>query len=942
MKNLRSLINPAVCARCLLPVLLFLGAPSLSADPAQPVIVDIQIDGTNAVVTTDIPPGILRVVLESRAHLGEGAWIPVAVQRTDGQGTLLTFTVPRSNQIELLRVRAQDHESLPRIFFDGPREFFGPNTGGPEGVPVFLGPDDGIDRTGAPVAGENNGGDSREVVESDIWKRDGDTLYFFNQRRGLQVIDVANPDQSFVRGMLDLPAAGEELYLLDSHHVALLARDHCGWIGPSGQSRLMVVNAEGDSPEIIAELPVDGHIVESRLVGSALYLASQAYQPVADDSGSSWQWGILVTSFDLSDPAQPLLRDTLWYPGSGGVVSATDVYLFVAMQTQNDWWRSVVHLIDITAPDGGMKEYDSITTAGRVNDKFKLNYVDTVFTAISLTSEHRNGRTVPVTTLETFRVPHPASAGPAGITRLGSLELAAGEQLFATRFDGDLVYLVTFLQIDPLWVVDISDPENPTIHGELEVPGWSTYIHPLGDRLLTMGVETNQAAVSLFDVSDVNNPSLLGRVLLGEGSSWSEANQTEKAFSVLEDAGLVLVPFQSYTPSGYVARVQLIDLEDQSLTARGVIHHQFEARRNLLHRDRVLSLSGAELLSVDVTDRDAPEVTGQLPLAWPVNRVLLSGDFLLEIADGNGWRASQGAAAIRVATASDPGLILNQFQLNNALPIVGATVRDQSLIIAQAVTTTITIWLPPTEPTPSEPEPGESEPPETPEEPTPTLFLTVLDLGALPDLSVRATVPLTLDSLGWAPSLRPLWLNDNLLVWSVEGGSHYYILPWLDFGDPWLGRPIAGDFWAPWYPGGGGRLLAFDVSDPGDPSFLSDVNLTRNNWWSFSSAFASDGRIYLSHQASEFLPHTTPDADQDPNPDSGDTGEGIWIQKHFLDVIDFADPANPTVRKPLNIPGQLRGISHGGSLLYTIGYHWDRETFTSDWREWLDASAYDE
>src|SRR5262249_29699797 len=105
-----------------------------------------------------------------------------------------------------------------------------------------------------------------------------------------------------------------------------------------------------------------------------------------------------------------------------------------------------------------------------------------------------------------------------------------------------------------------------------------------------------------------------------------------------------------------------------------------------------------------------------------------------------------------------------------------------------------------------------------------------------------------------------------------------------------------------------------------------------------------------SHQGSEFvegilLPGQTP-----PPPIitvDKDTGQtitnqppiGIWVQRYYLDVVDYADAKSPTLRAPVNIPGQLNGISMGGSLLYTVAPHWTN--WVTDWAEWLDASAYD-
>src|SRR5262249_858281 len=161
-----------------------------------------------------------------------------------------------------------------------------------------------------------------------------------------------------------------------------------------------------------------------------------------------------------------------------------------------------------------------------------------------------------------------------------------GERLFATRFDEQLAYVVTFQRIDPLFVINLADPEHPRIVGEVQVPGWSTYIHPLGDRLLTMGVENAggwHGAVSLFAVHYPVPPGLLRRVPVGDNYSWSEANTDEKAFTVLPEIGLLLVPYQGYSTNGYSTRVQLIDLLATNLVARGAIDHQMQPRRATVH-----------------------------------------------------------------------------------------------------------------------------------------------------------------------------------------------------------------------------------------------------------------------------------------------------------------------------------------------------------------------
>src|SRR6185503_8241048 len=99
--------------------------------------------------------------------------------------------------------------------------------------------------------------------------------------------------------------------------------------------------------------------------------------------------------------------------------------------------------------------YGTIAAQGRIADKFKLNYSGAVLAILS-EDWHWDGGTRVVTRLETFHLANPRAADPLGLVKLGQLELGHGERLHASRFDSNRVYVVTFFQIDPLWVVDFS------------------------------------------------------------------------------------------------------------------------------------------------------------------------------------------------------------------------------------------------------------------------------------------------------------------------------------------------------------------------------------------------------------------------------------------------------------------------------------------------------
>ncbi len=135
-------------------------------------------------------------------------------------------------------------------------------------------------------------------------------------------------------------------------------------------------------------------------------------------------------------------------------------------------------------------------------------------------------------------------------------DIAPGERLYAARFMGPRGFLVTFVQIDPLFTLDLSDPRKPFVVGELKVPGYSTYIHPLGpDHLLTLGRDTKLEGetpldqgvqLSIFDISDFAEPRLKYSAVIGDRGTWSEALYNHKAMAFWPEKELMALPIDLY------------------------------------------------------------------------------------------------------------------------------------------------------------------------------------------------------------------------------------------------------------------------------------------------------------------------------------------------------------------------------------------------------------
>ena len=152
--------------------------------------------------------------------------------------------------------------------------------------------------------------------------------------------------------------------------------------------------------------------------------------------------------------------------------------------------------------------------------------------------------------------------------KIGETEkLAEGEKMYSSRFLGDRAYLVTYKTIDPLFVIDLSNPENPQVLGELKIPGYSTYLHPYDENhLIGIGMQTEENVnrnssgrvisttatitgmkMALFDVTDVNNPIQISDTIIGDRRTTSAILTNHKALLFSKEKELLAIPVNNYT-----------------------------------------------------------------------------------------------------------------------------------------------------------------------------------------------------------------------------------------------------------------------------------------------------------------------------------------------------------------------------------------------------------
>lgn len=336
------------------------------------------------------------------------------------------------------------------------------------------------------------------------------------------------------------------------------------------------------------QVEVDGSLIDSRKVGNTLYLITR-YDP--------WLAGLTPEYGDTSirELNEAVLSDTPleqllphYYTGDSKAPLSADCYL----QARPDEYHGYGHLVNITAIDLASQSVvastclnssveamsmssDNLYLTGTVYDhqsrrqqtvvhKFALTEQGAQYAATGSVDGslgwrsdpafrmHEAGDQLRIVTSDQGRdgpehrltILEDAGGALAAISTLPNDSQPAaigkpGEDIYSVRFEGNMAYIVTFQQTDPLYAIDLSDPLAPYIAGELEIPGFATYMHPLGnDYLFTLGQDADENGralgikAELIRVTD-GTPEVVNTVLLGGRSSQSEALHNLRALSVL-------------------------------------------------------------------------------------------------------------------------------------------------------------------------------------------------------------------------------------------------------------------------------------------------------------------------------------------------------------------------------------------------------------------------
>jgi len=418
------------------------------------------------------------------------------------------------------------------------------------------------------------------VDEADIVKTDGEYLYVVSGNRTI-IVKAYPPQEAQVLSEVEVRGAVLGIYINKDRLIVFeggwpyygvdvrtaLPEDgsDAPYVPYIPRTSVLVYDiSDRENPSLEREFSAEGDYVSSRMIGEYVYVVIS--KPVYEQNGEPdlprigidgeekeipaediyycnvydhyYMYTSIIAVNTQDDAQEPTVETIMLGASSNLYVSLENIYLTFPVWGR-DWnfEKTAVHRIHI---EGDRIEYvASGEVPGMVLNQFSMDEYDGYFRVATTTHGQTSQNNVYILSM--------------ALNITGSLEgLAPGETIYSARFMGEKGYLVTFKQVDPLFVIDLSDPRHPEELGYLKVTGYSGYLHPYDENhLIGIGKETTDAGefawyqgvkMSLFDVSDFANPQEIHKEIIGHRGTDSPVLWDHKAFLFDKSRNLMVIP----------------------------------------------------------------------------------------------------------------------------------------------------------------------------------------------------------------------------------------------------------------------------------------------------------------------------------------------------------------------------------------------------------------
>jgi hypothetical protein len=773
-----------------------------------------------------------------------------------------------------------------------------------------------------------------KVEETDIYRLEGNRLYFLDSYRGLMVFDVTNVDDPVLLGRSPMFGTPVEMRVKNGIATVVLG----DWYGnaPDGTPfhGSVVRSIDANDPahmKITGETQVKGwardmRVVSGQLQGDTMYIVSEdygwaygywAYGPygmaegdvAASPAGYPGYYGggsskVVISAVDITDGAATL-KGTKEYDGFSGTFNVTATAILLAHDirdgaTEQPTGKIALDFVDISNPAAGIAPKGSIQVDGLLegwapdNGRWNIDF-DGKHAAVIACDATQYGYCTGESGYTLSTVDFTDANAP---TKTASLAIPSQGWAATARFADGRMYLSPRegywtgsggAPTTPIRIYDLSDPAAPKLAGSTSITGavWmflpvdATRVFALGNDY-GPGQSTSNVSLRYLDVSNPAAPSVIGTSSFGNGWAWTPASDTFKAFIRDPNQKLVVLPFSGWSNSGYeyVNGVQLVEYDTDSITTRGAAKGKAWVERGIFVNGRIVSLSDQALSVVDYSDRSNPKVVKELTLARNVVSAQPQGSTIAQLST-DWWGYDQQTSELRVLPIDDA----EETHAEPAAKTVSIDGTNAQVFrngnLAYVVTTKF----------PKPPYSGAYYA-------TPQIQVVDLSNG---DAVLKGKIDLP---------------SEDSYYWNWWGGCY-----WWDWYDGAGAVQVNGDVLAFRRTRGhfdeatneyitSTKLYVVDLSNPDAPRVASTaVTPDEESWWGNMRVVGNT--LYTSHY--EYI--------EKPDPTSPVAKQ--YLVKYYLDQIDLSDRNAPKVGARINVPGMLVGASESDpSILYFVDYRW--------------------
>ncbi|MEM2915645.1 MAG: beta-propeller domain-containing protein, partial [Candidatus Bathyarchaeia archaeon] len=430
------------------------------------------------------------------------------------------------------------------------------------------------------------------VDEADLVKTDGEFIYLASNDKVL-IIKAYPPDVAevvaqvqFNGTVMSIFVNGDRLvvFVAPTQYYYIVKRSNDVSLAPVYEGPKTSINVynitDRAKPSLARNVTLDGSYSNSRMIGDYVYVLisspiyfgedKEVYLPSISDNGqiqkieaasiyysnvTDYYYGLtIVIALNVKNDLEPITAENFLIGYAGCIyVSLSNIYLAIPKWEVNGTQQTEIHRIRIDKNKIAYEKYGQVP--GYVLNQFSMDEYNGYFRIATTTYNNvvfleGNEKTVEPTMTNNVYVLN------SDLAVVGKREdLAPNEKIYAARFMGERCYLVTFFQVDPLFVISLKDPTNPTVLGKLKIPGYSDYLHPYDENHL-IGIGKNATVpkegtswglyqsvkISLFDVSDVEHPIELKSYLIGDRGTDSPVLHDHKAFLFDRERSLLAIP----------------------------------------------------------------------------------------------------------------------------------------------------------------------------------------------------------------------------------------------------------------------------------------------------------------------------------------------------------------------------------------------------------------